>query len=61
MRLTVGAVPACSIGLVVGVDAVFVHQLTGVVGVVAGPLEPDGEIGFVEALVDEFGEAAWAG
>lgn len=36
----------------------FVHQLAGVVGVVAGLLEPDGEIGVVEALVDELGEAS---
>lgn len=57
-RPTVGTVPACSKGLVVSVDAVSVHQLAGIVGVVARLLEPDGEIGVIEALIDEFGKAA---
>lgn len=57
-RHTVGTVPAGSKGLVVSVDAVSVHQLAGIVGVVARLLEPDGEIGVIEALIDEFGKAA---
>ena len=35
-----------------------VEELAGVVGVVAGVLEEDGEVVFVEALVDELGVSA---
>jgi hypothetical protein len=41
------------------VGGVRVEELARVVGVVAGLLEPEGEIGRVEALFDEFRVAAW--
>lgn len=55
----VGAVPAGWEGGVVVCGGVGVEELAGVEGVVAGVLEPDGEVVGVEALGDEFGVAAW--
>ncbi len=54
----VGAVPAGGVGGVEVFGRVRVEELARVVGVVAGLLEPDGEVGVVEALVDELGVAA---
>jgi hypothetical protein len=39
-------------------EAVGVHELAGVVGVVAGILHPDGEPVIVEALRDKLGISA---
>lgn len=57
----VGGVPAGWEGGVVVGGGVGVEELAGVEGVVAGVLEPDGEVVGVEALGDEFGVAAWDG
>lgn len=57
----VGRVPAGWVGGVVVGGGVGVEELAGVEGVVAGVLEPDGEVVGVEALGDEFGVAAWGG
>lgn len=51
----VGAVPTGYVRGVVVIDGVGVEKLAGVVGVVASFLEPDWQIGFVEALTDELG------
>lgn len=36
------------------VHGLIVEQFAGVIGVVSSLLEPDGKIGFVETLADEF-------
>ena len=45
-------------GGVVVLGGVRIEELARVVGVVAGLLEPDGEVGVVEALADELGVSA---
>lgn len=51
---TVGPGPSLGEGLVVCLDGMPVHELAGVVGVVAGGLQPDGKVFVVVALGDEF-------
>jgi hypothetical protein len=55
----VGAVPPGWVGRVVVVDRVRVEQLARVVRVVAGLLQPQGQVGVVEALLDKLGVSAW--
>ena len=50
----VGAIPAGYVRGVVVIDGVGIEELAGIVGVIASSLEPDGQIGVVEALTDEF-------
>lgn len=54
----VGAIESLHEGMVVRREAVGVHELAGVVGVVAGILHPDGEPVVVEALRDKLGISA---
>lgn len=51
-------IPALDVGVVVRLDAVLVHQLARVVRLVAGALQPDGQVVVVEALGDELGVAS---
>ena len=55
----VRGVPAAGEGGVVVGGGVGVEELASVQGVVAGVLEPDREVGGVEALGDKFGVATW--
>lgn len=54
----VGGGPATGVRLVVVLNCVGVEELAGVVGVVSGFLEPDGEVIGVEPLREELGIAA---
>ena len=56
----VGAVEALGKRLIVGAEAVGVHELSGVIGVVAGILEPHGEPIVIESLRNELGIPAYS-
>ena len=55
----VGAVPPGWVGRVVVVDGVRVEELARVICVVASLLQPQGQVGVVEPLVDKLGVSAW--